>query len=300
MKKLIPFIASVVVSSTAYAADLATQAVVTPAPTLKSTWTGAYAGLNAGGVWSSDASSANSTWPSYTNIAFSPASILSAAAVANSSSTGGYNGFIGGGQVGYNFAIGIANTAVVAGFETDIQGVAASNFNSSKSNIAPIPGGTGAWIATNNVSATLDYLGTARGRLGALITPDLLVYGTGGLAYGGVSSRADISWIGAPQGSFTAGGSNFYGGGSASNTTVGWSAGGGGEWMFARNWSAKAEYLYYNLGKLSYSSTASRLTNLGVASIYSTQTSMAVNGNLVRLGVNYHFDTSPLAMAVRY
>ena len=48
------------------------------------------------------------------------------------------------------------------------------------------PGSTA--VAAIAASKSLDYLGTVRGRLGYLFTPTLLVYATGGLAYGGVNS----------------------------------------------------------------------------------------------------------------
>ena len=81
-----------------------------------------------------------------------------------------------------------------------------------------------------------------RGRLGVAVTPDLLLYGTGGLAYGHVDASANTQL-------FNGDGSLFaeYPA-SISTTKVGWTAGAGAEWMFARNWSAKLEYLYVDLG----------------------------------------------------
>ena len=69
----------------------------------------------------------------------------------------------------------------------------------------------------------------------------LLLYGTGGLAYGRVDASANLLQHfdeGSPS-QFPA---------SISKTKVGWTAGAGAEWMFARNWSAKLEYLYIDLG----------------------------------------------------
>lgn len=300
MKKLIPLIAMSLISYSAYAADLPIQTVNNPSSPPKANWAGAYVGLNAGGVWSNNSSSAISTFPLYASNAFSPNSILAASTAANSFSSGGYSGFIGGGQIGYNLAFDPGTSGLVVGFEADIQGVAGSSFSPSKPSIAPIASTSASWISSANMSTSLDYLGTARGRLGIQITPNVLIYGTGGLAYGGLSGRTNMSWIGTPQGSFSSGGGVFYGSGSTSNTAVGWTAGGGAEWMFASNWSAKVEYLYYNLGKLSYSSTAARLTNIGVASIYASQTNTSIDGNLVRLGINYHFHTPSLAEIAKY
>jgi outer membrane immunogenic protein len=62
--------------------------------------------------------------------------------------------------------------------------------------------------------------------------------------------------------------------------------------LFAPSWSAKAEYLYYDLGTLSYSDgTMSSFLN-GTRTISFTDTSTSsvrLNGNIVRAGVNYHF-----------
>ena len=77
--------------------------------------------------------------------------------------------------------------------------------------------------AVGSANANLSWFGTVRGRLGYLITPTLLIYGTGGFAYGQVDA-----W-------------------GFSSTHTGWTAGGGVEWMFAPHWSAKVEYLYVNL-----------------------------------------------------
>jgi outer membrane immunogenic protein len=46
-------------------------------------------------------------------------------------------------------------------------------------------GRTGRVTTNMTVTKEIDYLGTVRGRLGWLVNPTLLVYGTGGLAYGG-------------------------------------------------------------------------------------------------------------------
>ena len=81
------------------------------------------------------------------------------------------------------------------------------------------------------------------------------------------------------------------GGANASNTQVGWTVGGGLEWMFAQNWSVKFEYLYYDLGNASvngpvqYVNAVTGATGLGVS-----QTSAQFNGHIVRAGVNYHFN----------
>jgi len=150
-------------------------------------------------------------------------------------------------------------------------------------------------------------LGTVRGRVGYTVTPNLLVFGTGGLAYGG----AKVSYMGVQEDNqqATAFGPGFI---SKAQTLVGWTAGGGVEWMFAQNWSVKAEYLYYNLGSISTSEggylgyvwTPGQYTSPGVpyGSVLSLgQTKLnsnTIDGSIVRAGVNYHFNFSNVAPIV--
>ncbi|MEH2551733.1 hypothetical protein V1283_008378 [Bradyrhizobium sp. AZCC 2262] len=57
---------------------------------------------------------------------------------------------------------------------------------------------------------------------------------------------------------------------------------GGAEWAFAANWSAKAEYLYYDLGSLSH-----LMTDPNFPSIFNAKADFT--GHIARLGVNYRF-----------
>ena len=103
----------------------------------------------------------------------------------------GQSGFIGGGQAGYNWQTG----AFVLGVVTDFDGTTLSktfNFTS-----APVYRGLGSFSATTlnvNAKASLDWLGTTRGKVGFVVTPDnrLMIYGTGGVAYGGGSSHFNV------------------------------------------------------------------------------------------------------------
>ena len=145
---------------------------------------------------------------------------------------------------------------------------------------------------TTDLSATkeIDYLGTVRGRLGWLASPTLLFYGTGGLAYGGVKASTNATST-----------LNGYGPGvlltpstssGISQTRIGWTAGGGFEWMFVPGWSVMLEYLYYDLGTVTYSSQmVDPLTGFPVPNYFvnNVQTSTRFNGNIVRAGVNWHF-----------
>ena len=137
-----------------------------------------------------------------------------------------------------------------------------------------------------------------RGRLGYLATPTLLAYATGGLAYGGVKSSANISQDN--LGIFGADPQAFSSSGNYSGTRTGWVVGGGLEWMFAPNWSLKAEYLHYDLGRATYALSA--LTYYGgfTAPLYASapQASTRFNGNIVRAGISYHFSFGEAAPVV--
>ena len=81
-------------------------------------------------------------------------------------------------------------------------------------------------MTTSIVStSTLDYLGTVRGRLGYL-TPTFLLYGTGGLAYGGVKASTAITQSNNDCSFFLAClQSSTSAAGAFSQTRVGWTAG---------------------------------------------------------------------------
>jgi len=309
---------SFALAASAFAADLpdrkAPVYIPPPAPTL---WTGFYVGVNAGGTFGGDGNTYVSSWPVYLDPFF--ASItgpLAWSATATAAGTGwvrtNNSGFIGGGQVGYNwqFGAGGLGSAWVVGIEADIQGVAgssgASTFVSGLPAPPPVTPGFGI-AGVTQVSNSLDYLGTVRGRIGFLFAPTLLVYGTGGLAYGGVnSSTSQLQAI--VGGSLNPAWTNAWGfSGSYSDTRVGWTAGGGLEWMFAPHWSAKVEYLYYDLGSVSYNSGISGSLGLSAAAngpaimLNSVSTSTRYNGQIVRAGVNYHFNwLAPAAVLAKY
>jgi outer membrane immunogenic protein len=128
----------------------------------------------------------------------------------------------------------------------------------------------------------LSWFGTVRGRMGVTVTPELLLYGTGGLAYGHVDASANSS-ASVPGIQF-----QLQAPASASRTKVGWTAGAGAEWMFARNWSAKLEYLYIDLG--SDSAIAGATLNQVLVPPNAVGYTWRTRENIARVGVNYHFN----------
>ena len=270
-----------VTTGCALAADLPSHKAPAPiaAPAPPAIWTGFYAGVNAGYAFQSDRSLALSS------VSLSPlAPIIAWAAEANGAFPAGADGFIGGGQAGYNFQLG----NFVLGFEADFQGIAAGGGGSSAFVAAPF--GANTFFSQNTASQSLDYLGTARGRVGYLLTPTLLLYGTGGLAYGGARTSASVFQFSAANGFFGAGST------SASDLLVGWTAGAGAEWKFDRNWSVKLEYLYYDLGRIEQDFILFR----PVGPFAASHASARFDGHIVRVGVNYHFDFGPAPVIAKY
>lgn len=162
-------------------------------------------------------------------------------------STGGHaQGVIGGGQVGANFQW----DNFVGGFETDIQG-------------ADIEGKTRSNRRTVALRSYIQPFGTARARIGVAFD-QLLVYGTGGLAYAGVDNRLRI----------------FNRHDTDDGVQIGWTAGGGLEWALDPHWSIKAEYLFADLGDKRYSfKVAGQRTHERVS----------YDQHLARVGLNYRF-----------
>ena len=300
--KLAATTAIILVSSlgSAFAADLATKKAP-PAPAPTPIWKGLYAGLNAGGIWGNNNSISTSTYPAgtyaNTNAIYWAPGNGSVASNANNLS-----GFIGGGQIGYNWQPTFSGYNFVAGFEADIQGIAGTgNGQRNRFWISPASEADNSLQNYSNTTGSLNFLGTVRGRVGWLATPTLLVYGTGGLAYGGVNFKNTTTTIETTS----AGAAQWLATGSATsnNTQVGYSAGGGVEWMFMPNWSAKAEYLYYNLGDISASGTQFlqpliATTNPNAQYFRTSSFSGQISGNIARAGVNYHFNLGPTSTPV--
>jgi outer membrane immunogenic protein len=280
----------------AAAADLPSRKgpvyVPPPPPPL---WTGFYVGLNAGyGFNQSD----NVTTlggpilvgPGANGVAFANA----LGASSNSIVPLSLNGFIGGGQVGYNWQLG---ERYVIGLEADIQGLAGASNSGSVTGFNQITA-TNLYAATATASKSLDYLGTVRARVGFLFTPTLLVYATGGLAYGGTNLSTSFLGSDTLGTTLAASGSSSY-----SDTGVGWTVGGGLEWLFQPRWSAKVEYLYYDLGSVSPpGSVLTASTPAGVAlGAAATQISARFNGQVIRAGLNYHFNWgAPAPVVAKY
>ena len=93
--------------------------------------------------------------------------------------------------------------------------------------------------SSHNIEAKLRWFGTVRARAGVLVVPTVLLYGTGGLAYGNVQVTDTVFSSNFGTASF-----------SSSDTRLGWTVGFGIEGLFfnASQWTWRVEYLYLDLG----------------------------------------------------
>ena len=212
----------------AMAADLPLKApVAAPAVVAPSAyyWTGFYLGGNAGYGWGRTDDSVNGLPP--------PAFVGDPFGVGASP-----GGFLGGGQVGYNFQ----NQSIVYGIEADFDGanVKGRGLKAPLTFLGiPIPG------SNSTIQTRLNSFGTIRGRLGVAVpgNSNLLIYATGGWAYDHLKDSSVTT--------FPALATTTYVGGT-SGWQSGWAAGGGFEYALNEKWSFKIEYLYVDLGGRNY------------------------------------------------
>ncbi len=241
------------------------------------TWGGFYFGVNGGYLSAGDANTTFSYVGSGGFVSLWQSGALPSNITLNS------RGFLGGVQFGYNYRF---QERIVAGLEADLDGVAVGMSNSMS-----WQGHPSTFLQAGRSQRSL---GTVRGRLGYLVTPTALVYGTGGFAFGETDLNATYfspflkpalnlggSWLGYVD------------------LSRGWAAGAGVEWMFLPKWSLKAECLHYDLGvantaksglPLFYTSSIGQLSSVAYRAPF--------NGQVVRAGVNYHLnwgDAAPIA-----
>jgi len=177
------------------------------------------------------------------------------------------DGVIGGGQIGWNKMFA---PNWLFGIEADIQ---AADQKGSSVLSGAFFGPPAAIISTE---ARLNWFGTVRGRLGWTATPDTLLYVTGGYAYGEIEQRnfSSIPDAGVP----------FIAGSSVKSVKDGWTVGGGVEThLWNSNWTAKAEYLYMDLGTQGTSNFAQVAGAAGLSHVSSSE----FKDHIVRVGVNY-------------
>jgi outer membrane immunogenic protein len=253
------------------AAALASTALAVPAmaadlaPYVKSpvvvpwTWTGVYFGGDVGGAWSDN----TSTWsPLPSPAAFGANSI--------SGNTGG-SAFAGGFYAGYNYQF---SPAFVVGIEGDWTGMRATGaYNQAWTSSAGggiIPG------TSTAMNSEVEWAATLRGRLGYLIWPNLMLYGTGGGAWGKIQYEGSAN-----------NGVAYSAGAQFNNTSSGWVAGGGLEWAPFTGFGLlfRVEYLYYDFA----SSQSALATANGFPAFPSGFAWTAPKMSVARFGMSYKF-----------
>jgi opacity protein-like surface antigen/outer membrane receptor protein involved in Fe transport len=223
------------------------------------TWTGYYLGINTGysaGKASTDAFFNDNTIP---------------ASFATSSS---YNlrGRVLGVQTGYNFQQG----SWLWGIEADLQ-LSGLRGNPTFGCPGTICNPAGPVVAAFDQNQKLEWFGTLRARLGATVTPDALVYVTGGAAVAGLLTSGTVFGFdptGAPA-------TNPF---SYLAVNAGWAVGGGAEAHLCGNWTGKIEYLFMNFGSMTTS--VNNQMNMTLTAAFNSH----ITGQLVRAGINYKFD----------
>jgi outer membrane immunogenic protein len=265
------------------AADLAPR-IYTKAPAVIDAgyeWSGFYIGGNAGYSWGRVGTSGALTGTQNVSVfrTAGPTLISSVNSALALPLTGrnAMNGFIGGGEAGYNWQ----RAQWLFGVEADFQG-SDERASGGVCTVAGCP--LGSTVFTTNYR--LDWFGTVRGRVGFIPVDRVLLYATGGLAYGHFS--ADVPSL--PV---------FWG-----STRAGWTVGAGAEVAIDHNWSVKLEYLYVDLGHVGGNGGAAGTTisnalntpSLGFNTVTTTTLASTFNSrfseNILRVGLNYRFNSA--------
>ena len=243
-------------------------------------WSGAYLGLNAGyGRFEADtrSSGARSYW----------AGIGGDRQVAQThanSISGHYDsqpeGEVYGIQLGYNWQ----RDRLLMGIEADLQKSGMSGMTELE-RLTPVQDyPLNPYTTRLEQQSSIDALATLRGRLG-YTTDNWLLYGTAGLAWARVETRLSYSGSVALNPQIVVSGGREQ----ESTTRTGWVLGAGAEYALTQGWSARAEYLYYDLGESSHDFTASSRSPTGFSSAAAAKATTAWRGSLLRLGLNYSF-----------
>jgi outer membrane immunogenic protein len=265
MRSIFAAAAAIAISGTpVLAADMAVKA---PRPVAAAVynWTGFYVGGNAGYAWGNahDAMTLGGDWltdATQDNVLLTPLG------------TGQLKprGFTGGFQAGYNYQTG----PWLIGLEADANAFhITANLARTFQNTLLGPGNSYFFAS----SFGSDWLVTLRPRLGYAFDR-LLVYATGGLAIANQKFSQNITQLNL----------TFVEAGSVSGTTVGWTAGAGLEYALSGRWSLKAEYLYVDLGSVSFS-TAGFCGGDPACAAYTARHDASLAASIVRGGINYSF-----------
>jgi outer membrane immunogenic protein len=264
MKRLLaaaPALAFAAMASQAFAADLAARSapVYSKAPEYvqqASTWTGFYVGGSVG---------ARTSDVNWTSVSFTDGSPVDgpgdSATLGNSSARVGV-------YLGYNWQVaplvvlGLEGDAAWANNDRTHGGFPEDNFSTDPT--------------TDTVRVKLGWDGSIRGRLGFLVMPNVLVYGTGGAAWQQVDATSSCG--GASDTSFCNQGSFI---GNTSATRTGWTAGGGIEALITPHVALRGEYRFSDFGHIA--------NTLPPADSFGINSDVRLRTNIATVGVAYKF-----------
>jgi outer membrane immunogenic protein len=260
------------IAAPAMAADMPVKAYRAPLPPVYS-WTGCYAGIEGG--WIGDHRTFNRNAD---NIIVSVGGVVLAQSLTSTSTH--RSGGLFGGTLGCNYQF---NTWGVVGIEGDISATGGRN-----SFAESFPAITALSARTETLSDRMNWLATIRGRLGYLVSPNWLLYVTGGGAF--ANDNASFALVTVLNTQFI---------GSDSKTLSGGVIGGGAEWAWTSNWRIKAEYLYVGLNHHTFASPLVLLNGGAVPANLAGGTWITNVGshhdNIFRVGLNYAFGGAPVA-----
>jgi outer membrane immunogenic protein len=198
-------------------------------------WSGFYAGASVGARWAENDWTSSDIFPFFGGMV---QPVSSGAMNSVAARIGGY--------AGYNWQVA---PAWVVGIEADF------GWGNNSKTANPAPGTAGltgpgcVGVCTSPPTATVkeNWDGSVRGRVGTLLTPDLLLYATGGVAWQNVTISASC----APDGT-TSQFCLISESGSASKTMTGWTVGAGVEHRLFGNWLGRASYRFADFGTFSH------------------------------------------------
>jgi outer membrane immunogenic protein len=265
---LLASLGAIALTGSALAADLTPPPppppYIPPPPVF--TWTGVYIGGQVGGAWGTGSNLFTGFDPF-----FPPAGVF-----INTNLSGNPSGVIGGAHLGYQVQI----NQWILGIEGSVDGTSLS-----KTVGVAFPDGTAA-----TVHSSADVQGSIRGKLG-IAWDRFMIYGTGGVAFGGFNTTVNVSspgFVGInPVTGLPFAFGPFFANGSFSNTRVGWTAGGGAQYAITPNWWVFAEYRFTDFGTI----REGVFPNLPTGFFFNG--SRRIQQNQVQAGFSYKFDILP-------
>jgi opacity protein-like surface antigen len=265
-------VVAMIAAGPASAADLPLKA---PPPAVADwSWSGFYIGGHGGYGWGHDSFTDvndpffSGKFPGFAVTGFDP------------------KGFLGGLQAGANWQSG----KIVAGLEADLSftNIKGSSSNTPTTTVSPFAINSG----TAATSGAFDLLGSGRARLGYLVTPGVLLYGTGGLAWTRFVQNSTLT--SSNLNPFFPPASTQFLSTSTPTWQFGWVAGLGVEArLLDTNWLARLEYLHYDFGN---TGSAFGVNTLVFNAVPFSRTGSDLTVDVIRAGLSYKFDPDRFAL----